>query len=54
MKHEEMVGIVQDNFRRSVHASADFHGDMARIDEGDVAYSNYHKVMADVYRSLLK
>ena len=52
-KNEDMVKIVRDNFRRSVQANVDFHGEMSRIDEGDVANSNYHKVMSDVYKSLL-
>jgi len=54
MKHEEMVKIVQDNFSRSIQANVDYHDEIARIDQNDKANSTYHKVMADIYRSMLK
>jgi len=53
MKHEQIIRNVRDNFRRSVQANIDYHGEMSRLDETDTASSSYHKLMADVYKSLL-
>jgi hypothetical protein len=56
MKQEEMPKIVIDNFRRSIQANVDFHTELAHVNEkdDDVANSSYHKVMAEIYRFLIK
>jgi hypothetical protein len=56
MKQDEMVRIVQDNFRRSVQANVNYHEELAHAFDKDqeLASANYHKIMAEVYRSLLK
>lgn len=55
MKAKDMRKVVKDNFRRSLQANVDYHALMASTyrKDGDASRETYHKLMADVYRSLV-
>jgi len=55
MKQQDVVRMVRDNIKRSIHANIQYHTEMAQEHDKMINSfkATYHRIVAEVYRSLL-
>ena len=55
-KEEDMIKIAQETFQRSMKANVDYHDQMAVVNQKarDTSSENFHRLVANVYKSFLK